>query len=174
MASSFLLANMPHMMWNLCKSDTATVWFDIADFQLGASAKRLSGTTLQIGPVSCYVHAAHAHPGTPLCQCCWCWGHSTKACCAQAPCCPRCSGPHTKASHCSLAGCCKGNPLMKPPIPATPKGAPCPHAMWCVNCKGSHSASDKRCPFWRHCFNCTWLSARIAGVLEVADVDPEL
>jgi hypothetical protein len=63
---------------------------------------------------------------------------------------------------------------MKPPIPATPEEAPCPHAMWCVNCKGLHSASDKQCPFWRHCFDSAWLSARIAGALEVADVDPEL
>jgi hypothetical protein len=143
MASSFILPNMPHVMQNLRKSDTATVWFDIADSQSGTSAKCLIGTTLQIGPALCYVHAACAHPGTPLCQCCWRWGHSMKACRAQAPRCPQCAGPHTEASHHSLAGCCKGNPLMKPPVPAIPEGAPCPHAARCVNCKGSHSMSDK-------------------------------
>jgi hypothetical protein len=141
---------------------------------LGTSAKHLIGTTLQIGPTSCYMRAACTHPATPLCQCCWCWGHSTKACHAQAPRCLRCAGPHTEASHCSLAGCCKRNPLMKPPVPATPERAPCPHAAWCVKCKDSHSTSDKRCPFWRHCFDRAWLSARIAGALEVVDVAPEL
>jgi hypothetical protein len=85
MVSSFILTNTPHVMQNLRKSDTATMWFDIADSQSGASAKRLIGTTLQIRPMSCYVRAACAHPGTPLCQHYWCWGHSTKACCVQAP-----------------------------------------------------------------------------------------
>jgi hypothetical protein len=84
MVSSFSLANTPCVMQNSHKSDTATMWFNIADSQLGASAKCLISSTLQIGPGSCYIRAAHTHPGTPLCQCCWHWGHLTKACHAQA------------------------------------------------------------------------------------------
>jgi hypothetical protein len=140
------------------------VWFDVIDSQSGATAKHLIGTSFQIGPTSCFVHTAQAHPGTPLCQCCWHWGHSTKACCSQAPCCPQCSGPHSKANHCTPASCCRGNPSATPPQPATPEGAPCPHAMHCVNCEGKHSASDRRCPFWHHQFNWDWLSSQVGLV----------
>jgi hypothetical protein len=49
MASSFILANMPHVMQNSCKLDTTTVWFDIADSQSGASTKRLIGSSLWCG-----------------------------------------------------------------------------------------------------------------------------
>jgi hypothetical protein len=124
----------------------------------------LIGTTFQFGSALCFMRAARAHPGIPLCQCCWCWGHSTKACHSQAPRCPQCAGPHSEANHCELAGCCQGNPLAKPPQPATPLGAPCPHAARCVNCTGLHSASNRRCPFWHHCFDRNWLSTRITSV----------
>jgi hypothetical protein len=110
---------------------------------LGATSKCLIGSSFQFSTLLCFIHVAKAHPGTPLCQHCWRWGHLTKACRSQAPCCLRCSGPHTEANHCQLTGCCQGNPSAKPPKPATPEGAPCPHAMRCVNCKGTHSASDR-------------------------------
>jgi hypothetical protein len=103
LASLFTLANSPRVMQNSWKSDTATVWFNILNSQLGATAKHLVGSSFQFGSLSCFIHAARAHPSTPLCQPCWCWGHSTKACCLQAPC---CSGPHAEANHHSLAGCC--------------------------------------------------------------------
>jgi hypothetical protein len=142
LASLFTLPNSPQMMQNSRKSDTATVWFNILDSQLGATAKCLVGSSFQFGSLSCFIHAARANPSTPLCQRWWHWGHSTKACCSQAPCCLRCSGPHTEANHCLLAGCCQGNPLVNPPQPTTPEGAPCPHTTHCVNCEGKHSAAD--------------------------------
>jgi hypothetical protein len=58
MASSFSLANTPRMMQNSQHSDTATVWFDIINSQLGAAVKHLIGTSFQIGPALCFVHAA--------------------------------------------------------------------------------------------------------------------
>jgi hypothetical protein len=106
LASLFTLANSPRVMRNSWKLDTATVWFDILDSQSGTTAKHLVGSSFQFGSSSCFIHMAKAHPSTPLCQHCWCWGHSMKACCLQAPRCLRCTGPHTKANHCSLAGCC--------------------------------------------------------------------
>jgi hypothetical protein len=120
-----------------------TVWFNILDSQSGTTSKCLISSSFQFGALSCFIRAAKAHPSTPLCQHCWRWGHSTKACRSQAQCCLQCSGPHMEANHCQLAGCCWGYPLAKPPKLATPEGAPCPHAAHCVNCKGTHSASDQ-------------------------------
>jgi hypothetical protein len=174
LASLFTLANSPGVMQNSRESDTATVWFDILDSQSGATAKRLVGSSFQFGSLSCFIRVAKAHPGTLLCQHCWRWGHSTKACCSQAPRCPQCSGPHTEANHRSLAGCCQGNPSANPPQPATPEGAPCPHTAHCVNCEGKHSAANRQCPYWRHHFDRAWLSSQIALALDRANVDPAL
>jgi hypothetical protein len=174
LASLFTLTNSPRVMQNSRKSDTATVWFDILNSQLGTTAKHLVGSSFQFGLSSCFIHTVRAHPGTPLCQCCWCWGHSTKACCSQAPCCLRCSGPHTKANHHSLASCCQGNPSVNPPQPATPEGAQCPHTTHCVNCEGKHSAADRRCPYWQHHFDRAWLSSQIALALDRVAVNPAL
>jgi hypothetical protein len=96
------------------------VWFDILNSQSGATAKHLVGSSFQFGSLSCFIHMAKAHPSTPLCQCCQCWGHSMKACHVQALRCLQCTGPHTKANHCKLAGCCQGNPSVNPPQPTTP------------------------------------------------------
>jgi hypothetical protein len=143
LASLFTLANSPQVMWNSRKSDTATVWFNILNFQLDATAKRLVGSSFQFGSLLCFIHMAKAHPGTLLCQRCWHWGYSTKACCLQALHCLQCSSPHNKANHCSLASCCRGNPLANPSQPTTPEGAPCPHTAHCVNCEGKHSAANQ-------------------------------
>jgi len=99
LASSFTLANAPRVMRNSRRADTATVWFDVIDSQSGATAKRLVGSSFLISGVVCFVRPAKAHPGVPLCQHCWRWGHSTKACRSQAPKCPRCTGPHSEADH---------------------------------------------------------------------------
>ncbi|KXN84951.1 1,2-dihydroxy-3-keto-5-methylthiopentene dioxygenase 1, partial [Leucoagaricus sp. SymC.cos] len=85
MASLFTLANSPQVMCNSRCADTATVWFDVLDSQSGTTAKHLIGSSFQFGPASCFVHAARSHSGVPLCQHCWHWGHSTRACCSQAP-----------------------------------------------------------------------------------------
>jgi hypothetical protein len=80
LASLFTLANSPRVMQNSRKLDTTTVWFDILDSQLGATAKHLVGSSFQFGSTLCFIRTAKAHPGTLLCQCCWRWGHSMKAC----------------------------------------------------------------------------------------------
>jgi hypothetical protein len=85
LASLFTLANSPQVMQNSQKSDTATVWFNILDSQSGTTAKRLVSSSFQFGSSSCFIRMARAHPSTPLCQRCWRWGHSTKACHSQAP-----------------------------------------------------------------------------------------
>ncbi|KXN84512.1 hypothetical protein AN958_12413, partial [Leucoagaricus sp. SymC.cos] len=141
-------------------SDSATVWFDIIDSQSGASAKHLINSSFQFGPASCPVWAAQSHAGVPVCQHCWCWGHSTHSCHSQAPQCLQCSGPHSKANHCLLTGCCQGNPSANPSVPATMEGAPCSHTAHCVNCRGDHSTSNQKCPYWWHCFDQDWLAYR--------------
>ncbi|KXN80846.1 hypothetical protein AN958_07171 [Leucoagaricus sp. SymC.cos] len=160
MASSFTLANSPHVMRNSRHADSAMVWFDVIDSQLGAVAKHLINSSFQFGPASCPVWPAQSHAGVPVCQRCWHWGHSTRTCRSQVPRCPCCAGPHSEANHRSIAGCCRGNPTANPPVPATMEGAPCPHTACCVNCSGGHSASDCKCPYWRHHFNREWLAQR--------------
>ncbi|KXN93012.1 hypothetical protein AN958_09942 [Leucoagaricus sp. SymC.cos] len=157
MASSFVLTNSPQVIWNSWCLDSAMVWFDVVDSQLGASAKCLINSSFQFRPASCSMQAAQSHASVPVCQCCWWWGHSTWACQSQAPCCPHCSGPHSEVNHCLLAGCCCGNPMANPSVPATEEGAPCPHTTHCVNCSSDHSASDQRCPYWQHYFDRNWL-----------------
>ncbi|KXN85881.1 hypothetical protein AN958_10779 [Leucoagaricus sp. SymC.cos] len=145
-------------MQNSWHADSATVWFDVIDSQLGAVAKHLINSSFQFGLASCPVRPAQSHASVPVCQRCWHWGHSTHACRSQAPRCPRCAGPHSEANHCSITGCCRGNPTANPPVPATMEGAPCPHTARCVNCSGEHSASDRKCPYWRHRFDREWLA----------------
>jgi hypothetical protein len=54
-------------MQNSWKSDTTTVWFDILNSQSGATTKHLVGSSFQFGSSLCFICAAKAHPGTPLC-----------------------------------------------------------------------------------------------------------
>jgi len=168
LASHIQLANSPRIMRNSRGADTATVWFDIHDSQSGTSAKALFNKTLQFGPSSCVIRRARANPGSPLCQRCWRWGHSTRSCRAQAPSCPQCGGPHTAANHRTHASCCKAQPNAEPPVLATPKGLPCPHASMCANCNGKHASDDHHCSFWRHRFHRDWIVRRYSD----ASVDP--
>jgi hypothetical protein len=92
------------------KSDTCTVYLNVADSVSGARAKGLVGKTVQFGQYASYFRAARANPGSPLCFCCWRWGHPSSACRAPQLRCPICLGPHHKDHHRVLTGCCKGNP----------------------------------------------------------------
>jgi hypothetical protein len=144
-------ASSPRIMHNTCHSDTTTMWFNVVDSQSGASAKAFINSLIQFSPASCLICGTRANPGTPLCQHCWCWGHSARTCTSRAPKCPQCSGPHSGDNHCVNCGSCKGNLNMKPRlVPPTADGLACPHLGCCVNCKGEHSANDNKCPFWRH------------------------
>src|SRR6267154_411362 len=159
------LANSPRIMRNARGSDTATVWFDIHDSQSGAARSALAGKSIQFGSHSCLIHGAKANPGSPLCQRCWRWGHSTRSCRVQTSSCPQCAGPHSEANHRSHAACCKEQPDATPPVAATPFGIPCPHESRCVNCHSLHAANDKKkCPFWRHRFDREWISRRYSAV----------
>jgi hypothetical protein len=113
------------------KSDTCTVYLNVADSVSGARAPCLIGKTVQFGQYASYFRAARANPGSPLCSRCWRWGHPLSACCAPQLRCPICLGPHRKDHHRVLAGCCKGNPKATPPVPPTPEGTPCPHVSRC-------------------------------------------
>jgi hypothetical protein len=108
------LASSPCVMHNTRHSDTATVWFDMVDSQLGTSTKALINSSIQFGLASCLIHGTHANPGTPLCQCCWCWGHSVCTCSTHALNCPWCSSPYFGDNHHSNCGSCKSNLNAKP------------------------------------------------------------
>jgi hypothetical protein len=64
------LAFSLYVMRNTHYSDTTTVWFDMVDSQLGASAKALINSSIQFGPASCLICGTQANPGTPLYQRC--------------------------------------------------------------------------------------------------------
>jgi hypothetical protein len=118
------------------------------------------GRTVQFGRWVATFRMARANPGAALCTRCWKWGHPASACRALQTKCPICMGPHRKEHHRALAGCCKGNDRVVPPVPPTEEGEPCPHAARCLNCRGPHSADDRRCKFWRHRFDQEWIKAR--------------
>jgi hypothetical protein len=60
LASLFTLANSPRVMQNSRKLDTATVWFNILDSQLGASAKHLVSSSFQFGLSLCFIRMVTA------------------------------------------------------------------------------------------------------------------
>jgi hypothetical protein len=120
------------------------VWFDILNSQSGTTSKHLIGSSFQFGVLSCIICVAKAHPSTPLCQCCWRWGHLTKACRLQAPHCPQCSGLHTEANHRQLASCCQVTPWPNHPSQLHQRElhALMPHAVLTVKRHTVHLTND--------------------------------
>ncbi|KAF9470544.1 hypothetical protein BDN70DRAFT_909506 [Pholiota conissans] len=154
-------------MWardKYCSSSTSTVYFNIWDSQQGSAAKSLIDKTLLFGKKACFIRAAAANPGTPLCTRCWRWGHPIKACKASQPRCAICARPHEKEIHRLYCGLCKGDPKHDPLIPKTPGDQPCPHPPRCPNCNGEHAATDWKCKFWSHRFDREWIVAKYAEV----------
>ncbi|KAF9441117.1 hypothetical protein P691DRAFT_617809, partial [Macrolepiota fuliginosa MF-IS2] len=145
---------------NSPKAEFATVWIDLSDSQRGTRASQLISCRLFLNEAEVLIKGAKAHTGTPQCQRCWHWGHNTEVCHCPAICCPICTGPHSKASHCQLVGCCRGNPKVSPPIPPTPADMPCTHICSCINCGNKHAADDHHCPYWWHHFNRSWIRDR--------------
>jgi hypothetical protein len=64
------LTSSLYVMRNTCHSNTATVWFDMVNSQLGASTKAFINSSIQFSLASCLICSTCANPGTPLCQCC--------------------------------------------------------------------------------------------------------
>ncbi|KAF9439867.1 hypothetical protein P691DRAFT_689429, partial [Macrolepiota fuliginosa MF-IS2] len=140
-----------HFVWNSPKAEFATVWIDLLDSQQGTRASQLISCRFFLNEAEVLIKGAKAHTSMPQCQQHWHWGHSTEVCCHLAICCPICTGPHSKASHRQLMGCCRGNPKATPPIPPTPVDTPCPHIHSCINCGNKHAADNHCCPYWQHC-----------------------
>jgi hypothetical protein len=161
-----VLQTLPRVVRDLPKSDMATVYLNIADSVSGARAWALLKQSVQFGQYVACFRAAQANPGMALCSCCWCWGHPELACRTPQGRCPTCSGPHRKERHCTLAGCCKGNPSANPPIPQTAEGLPCPHPVRCMNCHKAHTADNRKCDFWCHRFDLEWIKVHYAEVCE--------
>ncbi|KAK1234029.1 hypothetical protein PQX77_002777 [Marasmius sp. AFHP31] len=158
------ISGKPRVVHNSSKSTTATVYFNVFDSQTGTRVKRLIDRQLHIHGRSCYIRAAASNPGTSICQRCCRWGHSANSCRAPQPRCLKCLEPHLAEEHCSAAGCCKGNSKATPPVPPTLAGDPCPHRSTCADCRGDHSAFERKCPFWRHRFDREWIDAKYAEI----------
>jgi hypothetical protein len=74
-ASLVVLQTPARVVRDSPKSDTCTVYLNVADSVSGARAKGLIGKTVQFGQYTSYFRAARANPGSPLCSHCWRWGH---------------------------------------------------------------------------------------------------
>jgi hypothetical protein len=98
-ASLVVLQTPARVVRDSPKSDTCTVYLNVADSVSGARAKGLVRKTVQFGQYASYFRAARANPGSPLCSCCWRWGHPSSACRAPQLRCPICLGPHHKDHH---------------------------------------------------------------------------
>jgi hypothetical protein len=98
-ASLVVLQTPARVVCDSPKSDTCTVYLNVADSVSGARAKGLVRKTVQFGQYASYFRAARANPGSPLCSCCWRWGHPSSACRTPQLRCPICLGPHHKDHH---------------------------------------------------------------------------
>ncbi|PPR06775.1 hypothetical protein CVT26_003903 [Gymnopilus dilepis] len=70
---------------NSQSSTTATAYFNIWDSQSASRAKELIGKPFMFRTHKLVMEAVRANPGTPLCTCCWRWGHPAIACRAGKP-----------------------------------------------------------------------------------------
>ena len=157
----------PRVVRDSPKSTSCMVFFNIWDSQQGSQAKALIDRPITIMGYRCFIHAAHANPGVPICTRCHRWGHAVSSCWAPQHQCPACSSPHSIDEHRVAAGCCKGNPNVNPPVLPTPRNQPCPHSARCPNCRGHHLATAMACPFWRHRFDRNWIVAKYSKVRAV-------
>jgi hypothetical protein len=124
----------------------------------------LIGRTVQFGRWSLRIVETKTMSEVPICQHCWRWGHPTALCKAKLAVCSMCKEPHHTEHHHEMASCCQGNARANPPILPTPQGEPCPHPKRCPNCGEAHAASDCKCIFWKHCFNCKWMQLKYSEV----------
>jgi hypothetical protein len=141
------IKHAPRFMRTSPSADTCVAWVDISDTVSGANAKTLISKYVTFGERNCQIRGAAPRPSSALCARCMKWGHHSSICRAKGIRCPHCGGPHSAASHDSLA---------------TAKGLD-PATRHCVNCtatkrkKNAHSATDTSCPFWEHRFDRAWL-----------------
>jgi hypothetical protein len=141
------IKHAPRFMRTSPSADTCVTWVDISDTVSGANAKTLISKYIAFGQRNCQIRGAAPRPGSALCTWCMKWGHHSSVCRAKGIRCPHCGGPHSAASHDSLA---------------TAKGLD-PATRHRINCtaakrkKNTHSATDTSCPFWEHRFNQAWL-----------------
>jgi len=164
LAKNFKYAAEPCIVRNSDTSTTAKVYINIWDSQAGTRARSIIDKPLLFGTRSCYVRAATASAGAPLCQRCWHWGHTIGGCKAPQLHCSHCSGPHESESHRHACRLCKGNLKAKPPVPPTAADQPCPHLARCSNCRERHPATDCKCLFWCHRYDPQWINAKYAEV----------
>ena len=149
---SIHLAAPPRIVCNSRRADTCSIYFDIWNSQTGFWMKSFVDCSLNVGSMICFFCKVSIKIGTPLCTCCYSWGHNMNYCNSSCIVCPICNGPHHEDNYCALAACCKGHPKQVPPTPSTTDGEPCLHLALCKNCSKSHAANSPCCQFWQHCF----------------------
>lgn len=152
-----LVGGAPRIIRNSPKSDTCTVYFNIADSKSGSMARSLINKGLVILGLTVFIRGAKPQPGVPLCRCCWRWGHPSEVCRSKGIFCSLCRGPHRTEAHRDFGRCCCGDPKATPPSAPTPDRVPCPHPPHCNNCGKSHAADSRDCQFWCHRFDRSWI-----------------
>jgi hypothetical protein len=135
-------------------NDMAIAFVDVWDSKNGIRTKELVNKVYHIGGKLIKLEYARQREFVPQCQNCWSWTHGTSRCRINHQQCARCGQPHKTENHDLFATCCGA---VKKTADYTGK---CKHPLKCVNCKGTHLASDSKCVYKRHQNNVAWHNQR--------------
>ena len=91
LTENFKYTAEPRIVRNSDASTTAKVYINIWDSQAGTRARGIIDKPLLFGTRSCYVRAATANAGAPLCQRCWRWATQSEG--AKHPSCAAATAP---------------------------------------------------------------------------------
>ncbi len=109
---------------------SATVFVEISDDRASSTARRLLQTDISFGGAIRRTQPWSLKRPTTQCGICLKWGHSSHRCRSKTVWCARCAGNHDTVSHDVIVKTTAPLPLL------------------CVNCKGTHSAVSRECPFF--------------------------
>jgi hypothetical protein len=135
-------------------NDMAIAFVDVWDSKNGIRTKELVNKVYHIGGKLIKLEYARQREFVPQCQNCWSWTHGTSRCRINHQRCARCGQPHKTENHDLFATCCGA---VKKTADYT---GVCAHPLKCINCKGSHLASDSKCVYKRHQNNVAWHNQR--------------
>ncbi|KAF8692126.1 hypothetical protein AX14_002600, partial [Amanita brunnescens Koide BX004] len=113
----------------------ATVVVSVVDDNSGNVGRRLMGTMVNFSGCTRPCKRWVELPSQPFCGQCQSWGHPGARCPANVLICARCGGTHDYRQHDRYCDTCKKGP-----------GHSC--TPFCRNCRGSHMATSKECPFY--------------------------
>ena len=113
----------------------ATVMVSVVNDNSGSVGKRLMGMMVNFSGCTRPCKRWVELPSQPFCGQCQSWGHPGARCPANILICACCGGTHDYRQHDRYCNTCKKGP-----------GHSC--TPFCRNCRGSHMATSKECPFY--------------------------